>query len=79
MSRPKIAAGNWKMNKTLNDGLKLVREIRADTKTSDGVQVILAPPAVFLQAIVNITADAKHIEVAAQNCHQENGRMAPNA
>ncbi len=71
MSRSKIAAGNWKMNKTLNDGLKLVREIRADTKASDGVQIILAPPAVFLQAIVNITADATHIEVAAQNCHQE--------
>ena len=58
------------MNKTLNDGLKLVREIRADTKASDGVQIILAPPAVFLPSIVSITADASHIEVAAQNCHE---------
>ncbi len=73
MSRQKIAAGNWKMNKTLKDGLDLVKDIRANTTSEEGVLTILAPPSVFLKAVAELVADAPHIRVAAQNCHQEEG------
>lgn len=71
MARQNIAAGNWKMNKTLKDGLELAKDIRANTTSGQGVLTILAPPAVFLKSVVDLMADAPHIRVAAQNCHQE--------
>lgn len=71
MSRQQIAAGNWKMNKTLTDGLSLAKEIRASITSGEGVLTILAPPSVLLQPLAEIIADAPHIQLAAQNCHQE--------
>lgn len=71
MSRQKIAAGNWKMNKTMEDGIALATAIKNDAVVSDGAQVILAPPSLFLQKVVEATSGHDSIAVAAQNCHQE--------
>ncbi len=68
--RKKIVAGNWKMNNSLNEGLKLTTEIVnmvADEVRGD-VKVILAPPFVHLTQVKNLIKGADKIQLAAQNC-----------
>ncbi len=67
-----IVAGNWKMNKTLAEGIQLATEI--DSLTAQGIpnntEVIIAPPFTHLTEIVN-HVDTGKIRVAAQNCASE--------
>ena len=69
--RKKIVAGNWKMNKTLAQGLQLVDEIlqMTDSKNTTVLKII-APPATHLAAIADKLKSLNGFEVAAQNCHQ---------
>lgn len=70
--RRKIVAGNWKMNGTREEALKLTTEIRdmIKSESTGGVQIILAPPFVHIAAVAHI-ACADGIFVAAQNCSSE--------
>lgn len=69
--RQKIVAGNWKMNKTLQDTDKLINElIEANIQTN--AKVIIAPPFTNLQQAALATQN-HYIEVAAQNIHQAEG------
>ena len=79
--RRKIIAGNWKMNKTPQEAVALVEELKAVTKNDD-VDVVVCPTAVCLPAVVE-AAKGSHIEVGAQNMYfEENGaftgEIAPN-
>ncbi|MBI34427.1 MAG: triose-phosphate isomerase [Flavobacteriales bacterium] len=68
----KIVAGNWKMNKTVNEGVQLVEELKnelAKVDTSD-VTVVVSPPYVNLSEAVK-TAQGSPVNVSAQNVHQE--------
>jgi len=68
----KIVAGNWKMNKNLQEGLKLVQELneKIGNFKIDDVQLIVGTPSIFLSSIQNELKDSK-IKVSAQNIHQE--------
>ena len=67
--RKKIVAGNWKMNKSWPEAQALVHAlIEKKALIPAGVQVIIAPPAPYLQPL-SVTA-APAIAVAAQNCSQ---------
>ncbi len=68
--RKKIVAGNWKMNKTLQEGVELAKEVNGRVKAlaPKNVTVVLGTPFIHL-AEVNKTADS--VEVAAQNCATE--------
>jgi triosephosphate isomerase len=67
--RDKIVAGNWKMNKNLEEALHLVGELDS-LKFDSAVKMIVFPPFPFINAIVG---NSKTI-VGAQNCAtQENG------
>ncbi len=68
MSRAKIAAGNWKMNKTFEDALQLSREI-ANGQRAEEVITILGVPSIYLKMIVDQVLHVPGLEVAAQNCH----------
>lgn len=70
--RRKIVAGNWKMNGTREEALKLTTEIRdmITSEGSGGAEIILAPPFVHIAAVAHI-ACADGIYVAAQNCSSE--------
>lgn len=70
MSRKKIAAGNWKMNKSLDDALSTAQEIGNAERPND-VLTILGSPYLYLNALTEITADMPGLEIAAQNAHQE--------
>ncbi|MBC7920752.1 MAG: triose-phosphate isomerase [Ferruginibacter sp.] len=69
--RAKIVAGNWKMNKTLDEGLKLVTElvnILRDEVRSEA-QVVLAPPFPYLIPFGRIVEGSPHVAMGAQNCY----------
>jgi triosephosphate isomerase len=71
--RQKIVAGNWKMNKTRDEGLALVSELSnmiAD-EVSGNVQVVLCPPSIYLAAVGKMIQSSGSIALGAQNCHQK--------
>ena len=67
--RQKIAAGNWKMNNTLEESIALANDLVA-AGSPEGVLTILGVPYVYLDKINQIVSGAPGIEVAAQNAHQ---------
>lgn len=69
--RRKIVAGNWKMNKTLAQGLQLVDEIilKSSKQRSSTVLKIIAPPFTHLAAVDDRLRSHTDFAVAAQNCH----------
>jgi triosephosphate isomerase (TIM) len=70
--RKKIVAGNWKMNKTLSEGMILINEIK-ETANHEECLVIVAPPFTHLATFSEILKNS-NIKLAAQNCAQwENG------
>ncbi len=72
--RKNIVAGNWKMNKTLQEGVALAKELNEvlASKTPK-CDVVIGTPFIHL-ATVAATVDTKKIGVAAQNCaNKESG------
>jgi triosephosphate isomerase len=68
--RKKIVAGNWKMNKTLDEGINLASEIVNMVKDEflGDVTVILNPPFIHLDRIGKMVSSADNIFLGAQNC-----------
>jgi len=69
--RKKIVIGNWKMNKTLSEGLQLVDEIIEELvkQPNNSVLKIVAPPFIHLAAVAEKLKSINGFELAAQNCH----------
>jgi triosephosphate isomerase (TIM) len=70
--RKKIVAGNWKMNKTLSEGIALAEELKKYIieNNTGKTGVIISPPFVHLADIVRIV-NPGNISVSAQNCSSE--------
>jgi triosephosphate isomerase len=70
--RKNIVAGNWKMNKTLQEGLALTSEIvnMVKDEMKKDTTVILNPPFPLLPGVHNLIKDSTHIHLGAQNCSQ---------
>ncbi len=75
MSRRKLIAGNWKMNKSAAEGIALISEIKAQFSScasneccSKTPEVLVCPPFTTLAAVL---AEAKDscLKVGAQNVH----------
>jgi triosephosphate isomerase len=64
--RQKIIAGNWKMNLTLIDAIRLAADIRSE-EASYSHQVILCPAFPYLSALQN-ELKGSAIRLGAQNC-----------
>jgi triosephosphate isomerase (TIM) len=72
--RKKIVAGNWKMNKTYEQGLQLASEVinMVQDEVPSEVVAVLNPPFLYLSSIRKlIPASAKNIFLGAQNCHYQ--------
>ncbi len=69
--RKKIAAGNWKMHKTLSEGQGLAQEIRTmcDSELMNEAEIYIFPPFIHLSAIASQMQGSK-VNVGAQNLHQ---------
>ena len=65
-----LIAGNWKMNTTLNEAVKLVREMRPRLDEIGGVEKVICPPFVSLVAVKELI-NASSIKLGAQNLHFE--------
>ncbi len=70
--RKKIVAGNWKMNKTLDEGLALASEVIAIVKdeVKSDVQAVLCTPFVSLYSVAKL-AESSSVAVGAQNCYDK--------
>lgn len=80
--RTPIVAGNWKMNKTVEEARELVFSMSIKLREIEGVEKVLCPP---FPALLPVSALVKgtDIGVGAQNLHWEasgayTGEVAPN-
>ncbi len=67
--RKKIVAGNWKMNKTMEEAIALTSELvnMAKDEVRNDAQVILCPPALYLTTIQQYIKELPNFALAAQN------------
>ncbi len=70
MERLPFIAGNWKMNKTVEEALDLVRRLKASLSDTEGVEVAVAPPFTALYAVSEELKDSS-LRLAAQNLFYE--------
>lgn len=71
--RKNIIAGNWKMNKTIDESCKLVEEtlqLLADKNTGDTI-IIFCPSFIALEKVSALVRGKKNIYSSAQNCFWE--------
>jgi triosephosphate isomerase len=69
MIRNKIVAGNWKMNKTLNEGIEFIHVLKQGIPALNHTKVIVGMPFIHL-ASAGSDLNGK-FSIAAQNCHHE--------
>ena len=70
--RKQIAAANWKMNLTLQQGEQLLNDIMAMPHTlADHQQVIFAVPSPYLQMAQLKIQGKQNVFIAAQNCYSK--------
>lgn len=67
--RKKIIAGNWKMNKTLEEGLSLASEVTnlATAEVPSDVVTLMCTPAIHLSSVAQVVKEAPNVFVGAQN------------
>ena len=68
MSRKKIAAGNWKMNTTVSEGVLLAKEL-CRQELDPSVSIILCVPYTHITSLIPLKA-TYGISIASQNMHQ---------
>jgi triosephosphate isomerase (TIM) len=67
--RQKIVAGNWKMNTTLSEGIKLAQDVEAlAANVNNGAKMILCTPFIHLTEVKKVL---KKAALGAQNCASE--------
>jgi triosephosphate isomerase len=70
MNRKPIIAGNWKMNKRLDEALPLVRSIREGVAAIETVETVVCPPFISLVTVAAALANS-NVGVGAQNVFYE--------
>jgi triosephosphate isomerase (TIM) len=69
--RTKVIAGNWKMNKDLNESAELINGLKSKLATlPNDVKAIVCPPFISL-ALANELLKGSPIELGAQNMYHE--------
>jgi len=66
MARLKMVAGNWKMNKTLQEGVALAAQLKEDVKNPK-CAVVIGTPFIHLATVAEMLKGSA-IAVAAENC-----------
>lgn len=67
--RKPIIAGNWKMNKTIKEGLEFIEEVKGQTEGD--VEVLVCAPFTLLKDL-KLATKGTNIKIGAQNMHYEN-------
>ena len=69
--RKLIIAGNWKMNKTVAEGLDLVQDLKRELANIKEVDIVVCPPFTSLGEISKAILDS-NIRLGAQNMSENN-------
>jgi triosephosphate isomerase len=69
--RKLIIAGNWKMNKTVAEGLDLVQGLKRELASVKEVDIVVCPPFTALSDISKVVLDS-NIRLGAQNMNENN-------
>ncbi len=69
--RKNIVAGNWKMNKSIVEGVQLAKEVNAAVEAAGALKcdVVVAPPFLHLTEVSKVVGPK--VAVSAQNCAAE--------
>ncbi len=62
--------GNWKMHKTLKDGIETVEKLSESVALLRGSDIVIFPPFTLLYPLKELI-DLPHIYLGAQNMHWE--------
>lgn len=65
-----VIAGNWKMNKNLDESAQLIADIKNELDGKENAEVILCPPFTSLDTAVELVKGSK-VKVGAQNMYFE--------
>ena len=68
--RKPIIAGNWKMNKNIQEALDLVKDLRFKLADVQDVEIVVCPPFLAVSAVYQLVKGS-NIKVGAQNCYPE--------
>ncbi|SEA45628.1 triosephosphate isomerase [Desulfuromusa kysingii] len=68
MMRKPLIAGNWKLNKTINESQQLSRQLLESLGTVSNREIVIAPVFTALNAVSEIIKSSS-ILLAAQNCY----------
>jgi triosephosphate isomerase len=68
--RQKIIIGNWKMNKTVSEAIRLITELKGLLSGKQEAEIVVAPSFVSVHP-AEIAAQGTPIKIAAQNVHFE--------
>ena len=69
--RKLIIAGNWKMNKTVAEGVSLVRDLKRELAGVKEVDIVVCPPYTALESVSREILDS-NIRLGAQNMSENN-------
>jgi triosephosphate isomerase (TIM) len=71
--RKKIVAGNWKMNKHLDEALILASEVvhMVKDEVTSNTETVLCVPFVYLSTLAKYVEGVPNVSLGAQNCHQK--------
>ncbi len=67
--RTPIIAGNWKMNKTLEDAIHFTKELVTQLPSDTNSEIIIAPPSTHLATLSPLLSSSS-IQLSAQNMSQ---------
>ncbi len=70
ITRKKLIAGNWKMNKTSADAVALVGDLVATIGRQTDVDVVVCPPFTSIETVAK-ALDGSTLKLGAQNMHPE--------
>lgn len=81
--RKPIIAGNWKMNKTVDEAIEFVNEVKDRLPSNDLVDAVIGAPTLLLNSVKHFSIGSL-IKTAAQNCYFEDagaftGETSPKA
>src|SRR5262245_39410391 len=68
--RPRIVAGNWKMNTLRDSARALALAVVQGAKAVAGVEAVLCPPFPYLTTVADVVAGS-NVSLGAQDCHAE--------
>ena len=68
--RKKIIAGNWKMNKTVEEAVELANAIKTELADCKEVDVVVCPPFTAIKAVSDVISETL-INVGSQNMSSE--------